>query len=108
MIREISFSTFFRMKTKRSVFLQNSANTTPKETPLQSPTVELSTENSLGSEIGERAQTTTVKTEITIGVTSSADKHGHHIVSETTVEQKSDESRTEGLNDLAECDMTGK
>ncbi|XP_065201949.1 MAP7 domain-containing protein 2-like isoform X17 [Planococcus citri] len=84
---------------------KSSTSTTPKETPIHSPTVELSTENSFSeSESGDRIQTT-VKTETTISVTSSSDKLGHHVVSETVVEQKSDD--TEGVCDSTECDMTG-
>ncbi len=84
-------------------------STTPKETPLQSPTMELSTEGSFSeSECGDRSHTTSVKTELTVDV-SNSEKQGHYVVSETTVEQKSDDfASSSGVSDLAECDMTGK
>lgn len=85
-------------------------STTPKETPLQSPTIELSTEGSFtDSESGERSETSAVKTDVTSGVLSSTEKEIHSVISEIPVEAKQDDfSSSDGISDLAECDMTGK
>lgn len=79
--------------------------TTPKETPLQSPTVELSTEGSFtGSESGDRSQTANQKTETSAGISPFSEK-----LTQSMFEQKSNEfASSDGVSDLAECDMTGK
>lgn len=87
-------------------------NTTPKETPLQSPTMELSTESSFsGSESGDRTNMSSSKTEMTTSVSNSVEKLRPPvvIVESAAAEPKSDEfASSDGVSDLAECDMTGE
>lgn len=88
-------------------------NTTPKETPLQSPTMELSTESSFsGSESGDRMNTSSSKTEMTTSVSNSVEKLKPPplvTVETAAAEPKSDEfASSDGISDLAECDMTGE
>ena len=90
------------------------SSTTPRDTPLQSPTVELSTDSSFSaSESGERSHiaaaimTTSTSKAVDSGKSVSGASSNEKLATNLTTDQKSDCS-TFSDNDLAECDMTGE
>lgn len=73
--------------------------------------MELSTESSFsGSESGDRVNTSSSKTEMTPGASNWVEKLRPPLVTveAAAAETKSDEfTSSDGVGDLAECDMTG-